>query len=241
MDTATLHDAKTPAGSGGASNTVKAIMAYLQQRRLQTGDRLPSERDLAERLGVGRNAVREALATLTTLRVLESRPNSGIYLRHIATDSSFETLVMLADSGEAPSPVEIEETMEVRSSLELLGVRAACARRTDEDLARLRAVLDRTDAVLAAGGNIVEHDTEFHIALIAAAHNSVLVRVLNSFYRLTAVRRRAWFGNLAQGQSAARDHRKLVAAVEARDANAACALIEGHMERAKAYWAEVLG
>ena len=88
--------------NGGTSQTVKAIMSWLRERRLQPGDRLPSERDLAERLGVGRNAVREALATLATLRVLESRPNSGIYLRRLATDTSFETLVMLVDLGELP-------------------------------------------------------------------------------------------------------------------------------------------
>lgn len=227
--------------SGGTGATVKAIMNFLQDRHLQPGDRLPSERDLAERLGVGRNAVREALATLGTLRVLESRPNSGIYLRHVATESSFETLVVLADLGETPSATEIVETMEVRSSLELLGVRMACARRTDEDLARLKAVLAETDEVLAAGGNIAGQDTQFHIALIAASHNGVLVRVLNSFYRFTAARRRAWFGNLAQGRSAARDHHKLVDAIEARDAEQACELIEKHMERARVYWKQVLG
>ena len=216
-------------------------MAYLQERRLQPGDRLPSERDLAERLGVGRNGVREALATLTTLRVLESRPNSGIYLRRVSTDSSFETLVMLADLGSTPSATEIVETMEVRAPLELLGAQLACARRTDEDLALLDDVLMRTDALLKAGGNIVELDTEFHLALIAAAHNSVLARVLNSFYRYTAARRKAWFGNLAQGRSTARDHRKMVQAVRARDPGQVSALVEHHLARAKAYWRTVLG
>jgi DNA-binding FadR family transcriptional regulator len=231
----------SPSAVGVSSQTVKAIMAYLQERRLQPGDRLPSERDLAERLHVGRNAVREALATLTTLRVLESRPNSGIYLRRISTDSSFETLAMLAELGETPSPAEIVETMEVRASLELLGVQLACQRRDESDLARLRAVLARTGEVLAQGGNIAEQDTEFHLALIAASHNSVLVRVLNSFYRFTTPRRRAWFENLSQGRSAARDHLKLVDAVAARDAVLAAALIGRHMERARTYWKEVLG
>jgi GntR family transcriptional repressor for pyruvate dehydrogenase complex len=222
-------------------DTVKAIMGWLHERRLQPGDRLPSERDLAEKLGVGRNAVREAIATLGTLRVLESRPNSGIYLRRMSTDSSFETLVMLSDLGETPSADEIVESMEVRGALELLGVRLACQRRTDEDLDRLDAVLRRTDEWLTEGRNIVAQDTEFHLALIASSHNTVLVRVLNSFYRLTSARRTAWFGNPAQGRSAAQDHRRLVAAVRARDTAGACALIEHHMERARSYWQAVLG
>ena len=131
--------------------------------------------------------------------------------------------------------------MKVRATMELQGVRLACERRMASDLARLEAVLERTEESLAQGRNIVELDTEFHLALIGASHNSVLVRVLNSFYRLTATRRRAWFGNPVQGRSAARDHRELVAAVRAGDAAAACALIERHMERARSYWREVLG
>jgi DNA-binding FadR family transcriptional regulator len=240
MNTATESEGLAGA-TGGARHTVKAIMAYLHERRLQPGDRLPSERDLAERLGVGRNGVREALATLTTLRVLESRPNSGIYLRRVSTDSSFETLVMLADLGSTPSATEIVETMEVRAPLELLGAQLACERRTDEDLALMEDVLQRTEALLKAGGNIVELDTEFHLALIAAAHNNVLARVLNAFYRYTATRRKAWFGNLAQGRSTARDHRKMVQAIRERDTPKISALVEHHLERARAYWRTVLG
>lgn len=225
----------------GTGQTVKAIMAWLRERRLGPGDRLPSERDLADKLGVGRNGIREALATLGTLRVVEARPNSGIYLRHLSTESSFETLVLLAELGVSPSAGEILESMEVRASLELLGVRLACERRTADDLARLDAVLGEAEVALDAGENLAALDTEFHLALIAASHNGVLVRMLNSFYRLTAARRHAWFANPAQGRSAAQDHRELVAAVRARNAGAALQLIERHMERAKAYWREVLG
>lgn len=234
MEAAALH-------LSGTGQTVKAIMAWLRERRLQPGDRLPSERDLADKLGIGRNGVREALATLATLRVVESRPHSGIYLRRLSTESSFETLVLLAELGEAPSAGDILESMEVRASLEILGVRLACERRTADDLARLDAVLAQTGVALEAGENIAGLDTEFHLALIAASHNGVLVRMLNAFYRLTAARRHAWFGNPAQGSSAAQDHRELAAAVRARDAAGACRLIERHMERARAYWREVLG
>jgi DNA-binding FadR family transcriptional regulator len=220
---------------------VRTILAYLQEHRLQPGDRLPSERALAEKLGIGRNALREALATLATLRVVESRPNSGIYLRRVSTESSFETLVMLADMGTHPSPTQIVETMEVRAALELLGVRLACERAGEPDFERIAAVIARTEEVLREGGNIHEQDTAFHIALIEATHNGVLVRVLNSFYRLTAQRRRALFSNQAQGKVSAREHRKLLALIKARDVAGAQELISRHMERARSYWKEVLG
>jgi GntR family transcriptional repressor for pyruvate dehydrogenase complex len=225
----------------GSSVAIAGIISYLKERRLHPGDRLPSERDLAERLGVGRNMVREALATLVTLRMVESRPNSGVYLRHLARESSFEAMVMLADIGEAPTPTEIAETMEVRAHLEALAVRLACERRTDADLARLQEVSARTDELLAADQNIVQMDTEFHIALVDATHNSVLVRVLNGFYRFTAKRRGLLFEDRKHAKASAREHRSLAKFVAARDVAGAEDLVLRHMNRARTYWSAVLG
>ncbi|MEO9230724.1 MAG: FadR/GntR family transcriptional regulator [Devosia sp.] len=234
----TLRDAsRDPA----VNPAIVGILAYLQDRRLQPGDRLPSERDLAERLGVGRNAVREALATLATLRIVESRPNSGIYLRHMAMESSFEALVMLTDMGATPTSTEISETTEVRAHLELQAVDLACARRTDTDLAKMEEIVVRTERLLAEGGNIAGADTEFHIALAQATHNSVLVRVLNAFYRFTARRRVVYFEDEAKGKSSARDHRKLLDLIRQRDSAKARALILRHMDGARGYWNAVLG
>jgi DNA-binding FadR family transcriptional regulator len=228
------------AHASGGQPVIAGILGYLQERRLQPGDRLPSERDFSERLGVGRNALREAIATLVTLRVVESRPNSGIYLRHLAKDSSFETLVMLAGMGATPSGSEVAETMEVRSHLELLAVELACQRRTDDDLRRLDDILARTDRVLADEGNIATLDTEFHIGLVEATHNSVLVRVLNAFYQFTAGRRDVLFSDLAQGKASGRDHRKLVELVRQRESAKAQQLILRHMGRARDYWSTLL-
>jgi GntR family transcriptional regulator, transcriptional repressor for pyruvate dehydrogenase complex len=225
----------------GASSVIAGILDYLKDRRLQPGDRLPSERDLAERLGVGRNTVREALATLVTLRIVESRPNSGIYLRHVAREGSFEALVMLTDMGATPTPTEVAETMEVRAHLEVLAVGLACKRRTDADLQRMEAILKHTEDVLAQGGNIAAADTDFHIALVDATHNSVLVRVLNAFYRFTGRRREIMFEDAAQGKASLRDHRRLVEHIRKSDSAKAQLLILRHMDRARSYWSTVLG
>lgn len=233
--------AAAAATNAPAGNPVIAgILAYLQERRLQPGDRLPSERDFSERLGVVRNALREAVATLVTLRVVESRPNSGIYLRHLAKDSSFETLVMLAGMGATPSSSEVAETMEVRSHLEMLAVELACQRHTDQDLRALDGILERTDRLLDAEGNIAVLDTEFHVSLVEATHNTVLVRVLNAFYQFTAGRRELLFSDIAQGRASGRDHRELVEHLRRRDSAKAQQLILRHMGRARDYWSTVL-
>ncbi|GAA5232366.1 FadR family transcriptional regulator [Verticiella sediminum] len=218
---------------------VGGIMDYVRSRRLQPGDRLPSERDFAERLGIGRNAVREAIATLVALRVVEARPNSGIYLRRYEKDSSFEALVMLAGLGEVPDATEVDETMAVREHLELLAVGLACRHRTAHDVERLEGVLRETRAALAAGEGIAAWDTEFHLAVAEAAHNSVLVRVLNAFYQFTAPRREVMFRDAQQSSRTLTEHMELLASVRAGDEPAARRLMLTHMARARTYWSVV--
>ncbi len=237
--TKTTNDA-TVGRAALSQPALAGIVAYLRDRQLQAGDRLPSERDLAERLGVSRNAVREALSALIALRVIDSRPNSGIYLRQMAKESSFETLVMLAGLGEVPTATEIAETTEVRSHLEVLAVSLACERRTEADLQRLRSHVAATDQVLKAKGNIATQDTQFHLAVADATHNAVLVRVLNAFYEFTAGRRAVWFENRKEAVASAADHRRLVDLIEARDVAAAQALVQSHMRRASRYWHHLL-
>ena len=227
-------------GTDSGRAVIARVVGFMADRRLQPGDRLPSERELADRFGVGRNAVREALATLTSLRVVESRPQSGVYVRELRAQSSFEALVLLSSLGFPPTEAEIAQTMEVRASLERTAIELACARREDGDLGQLERILDETATVLAAGGNIVEQDQAFHLALVAAAHNDILVRVLNAFYELTLPRRRRFFAIAKRGQVSHRQHCKIVDAIRARATRKGVALMQRHMETARFYWREEL-
>ena len=237
---------RTAAGvSTGDSGTtgnpiVRRVLDFIRERGLEPGQRLPAERALAELLGVSRNALREGLATLVSLRAVEARPNSGIYVRSLAGESSFETLVVLSDSGALPTATEVKESMEVRAPLERQSIELACARRTRADLAALRRVLDDTDAVISARGNIADCDQAFHLALVGAAHNSVLTRVLNAFYQLSLPRRRAFFADTRRGAESAAEHRAIVEAVEQRDPGLGAALMERHLGNARVYWRDVL-
>lgn len=220
----------------GTKPLVAKLMEFVAERRLRPGDRLPSERELAERLGSGRNAVREAIATLASLRVVEAKPQSGIYLREIRRQSSFEALVLLSQLGLPPTTSEITETMEVRASLERAAIELACARRTHEDLEALDQILKDTETVLKEKGNIADTDNAFHLALVGAAHNGILVRVLNAFYELTLPRRRLYFSRLQRGKASHRQHQSIVDAVRARDAARGIELMHAHMETARSYW-----
>jgi GntR family transcriptional regulator, transcriptional repressor for pyruvate dehydrogenase complex len=219
----------------GTRPLVARLMDLVAERRLQPGDRLPSERELAERLGSGRNAVREAIATLTSLRIVESRPQSGSYLR-LRRQSSFEALVMLSGLGRPPTASEISETMEVRATLERTAIELACARRDDKDLAALDRILLETEAIIGEKGNIVDADNAFHLTLVSAAHNVILVRVLNAFYELTLARRRLYFARLQRAKTSHRQHKQIVEAVRARDVARGIKLIHDHIAGARSYW-----
>jgi len=223
------------------SNLVGKMLAFFKERKYEDGERLPSERALSERFNVSRNALREALSTLSALRVVEARPNSGIYLRRISTDSSFETIVLLSEMGATPTPQDVQETLEARWPLEMRAVHLACERREEEDLQNIETVLAETRLVLAERGNIFQLDTEFHLAIIRSTHNDVMVRLLNSFYRMSESRRFALFSDAKRGAESAIQHERIYEAIRKRDIAAASSLMDAHMGRAKLYWREILG
>jgi DNA-binding FadR family transcriptional regulator len=90
-----------PSQAGEGSRAVKRTLEFIRHHRLQKGDRLPSGRELPDRFGVTRSAVRGALAVLDALRLTERRPKSGIFLRNALEDSGLDSLVVQAneDSG----------------------------------------------------------------------------------------------------------------------------------------------
>ncbi len=139
------------------------------------GRRIPTEPQLVEAFGVGRNTVREAVRALVHAGVLECRQGSGTYV--VSTDElSGAVTRRLADA-------EFAEAVEVRRAFEVEAARLAALRRTDEDLAALDAALAAREATWAAGrvAEFVEADAGLHTAVVAAAHNSMLAELYGSF------------------------------------------------------------
>lgn len=222
------------------SDLVARILAFVAERRLTSGERLPSERELAERFEVGRNTIREAIAVLETVRMVERRPNSGIYLRAMDRDGSLDALVLRADLGVPLDAAEVSELIEMRRILEVQGTELAGLRRKDDDLARIDAALDAGRRAVAANENFAACDAEFHLAVAAATRNSVMRRVVNSFYLLSRTRRWHYFADGRRAPEAQRQHEAMAAAIRAGDAAAAAGLMRAHLQSTEAYWHELL-
>lgn len=219
-----------------SGNVTGKILAFIKDRRFEPGERLPSEREFAERFRTSRGAIREAMAILESIRVIERRPNSGIFLRNLATDSSFESLVLHATLGLPLSESEMAHSLEVRYVLERQAIRLACKRRTPEDLVAMRSVLAETEAQIEAGKTIQEQDEAFHLAVVAATGNSVFVRVVNAFYLLSRSRRQVYFSDLERCRQSYEEHRTILAAIEAGDVRLGLATMKKHVDSAKGLW-----
>ena len=113
------------------SGVLSRILPFIKARGYMPGERIPSERELAERFGVSRGILRETLAALEAMRVIQRRPQSGIFLRDVEREASVDLLVLESDLGMPVSSADVKDLNEFRSMLEVQSAGLACARRTD--------------------------------------------------------------------------------------------------------------
>lgn len=216
------------------SDAVRKTLEFVRHHRLAKGDRLPSERDLSERFGVTRGSVREALAVLDAMRITERKPKSGIFLRNALDDGGLDALVLQASLGLPFNAQVTRDVTEARILFEEQAFRLACRRRTDADLARLHGLLAAYARLVAAGSNLADEDVAFHLAVVAASQNRVLVRTLTPLMLMSSRWRRRYFASAEVRQRSLADHRAFVAAIEARDEVTVAALVHRHVQIAAA-------
>jgi DNA-binding FadR family transcriptional regulator len=219
----------------GLEQTAK-LLRLIRERGFGPGDKLPSERDLAALFGMSRGAVREALIRLDTLRIVDSRPKSGIYLQPYGAERSIEAMVLFSETDIPLTPAEVAQSVELRGVLENEAMRLACLRRSQEDLDRLTQILQASAAAIERGETLAELDAEFHKAIVAATKNDVLVRFINVFYLMSRKRRETYFRAPDQSRRSHAQHLQLFRAIEAQDAERGQQLLRRHIKGVDAYF-----
>lgn len=213
-----------------AAEIARRLVDYLLSGGVEPGSRMPSERQLAEAFGVGRSAVREAIAALSLIGLIEVRHGDGTYLKR--PDSPL--LPQVVEWGLLLGEQRTADLVEARQRIEVIIAGLAAQRRNDEDLADLAISLDRMKTEARDGGDagaFVDADVAFHLRLAEAAGNSALRDVLSSIQALL----RAWIGRvIAEGyrESSYREHVPILEAVRARDVSLAEAAMDAHMHSA---------
>lgn len=212
------------------SEVARRLMDLFTSGSIQAGTRLPPERHLASSLGVGRSAVREALAALEILGIVDVRPGSGTYLRGAASELLPQTLRWGLLIGERNTT----ELLELRSGLEIYVARLAADRLTEAQLASLRHHLDQMRASVGRLQAFVKADLAFHHELATSVDNSVLLDLLQIVRSLL----RIWVDRAVQdeghAQTALEEHEAVYRALAARDADAAASAMAVHMATASA-------
>lgn len=196
---------------------------------LQRGNRLPPERILAEQYGVSRTVIREAVRTLVSKGLLETRGGSGTYVRSPDPAAVAESMSLLLRLHHGNTVVPYDKVHEVRLVLEVEIAGLAARRAQPEDLLALEREIERQRQADDNRDAYVASDVAFHAALAAAAHNELFPVLLNSISDVMVEVRQLGFQVPGSHQTAVRHHEQILAAVTARDAAAATRAMKAHL------------
>ena len=210
------------------SQVARRLVEYILSGDVLPGDRMPSERQLAEAFGVGRSAMREAIKSLSLIGLIEVRQGDGTYVKR-------------ADAGLLPEVIEwglllgeprTLDLVEARECIEVDIAGLAAKRRTDEDITELESLLARMHANLDNHEGFVDADVAFHQRLVLASRNTALRDIHSSIQALL----RTWIRRVIDSAPSAlpsyEEHVPIFEAVKAGDPAAAERAMDRHMTQA---------
>jgi GntR family transcriptional repressor for pyruvate dehydrogenase complex len=192
---------------------IDKIKGMITSGELGPGDRLPKESDLAERLGLSRNSLREAVKALSMIRVLDVRQGDGTYVTSLAPDLLLDALGFVVDFHRDDTVLQF---LEVRRILEPAATALATERMPAEDIAKLQSVLDELGDSPTIEA-LVANDLEFHRQIAASSGNAVLCSLIDGLSGPTT-RARIWRGLTQEGaaERTREQHQAIVDAITAR-------------------------
>ena len=209
------------------------ILNLLRQKELKSGDKLPPERELAEMLGVSRPSLREALRALSIMKVVEARQGDGTYVSALKPEDLVEHLefVFVLDNS------TVQQLFEARKIVETGNVSLAAERITDEELAALRDCLEESERSFDDPEAFLMADLTLHEIITRAARNPLLERFMASIGTLGRASRQKTVRVARVTEKTVEHHRRIVAALEAHDPQAAGAAMLRHLEHVEQmYW-----
>jgi GntR family transcriptional repressor for pyruvate dehydrogenase complex len=219
-----VADALTPVSRPRLyEQVIERIRAHVSDSGLRVGDRLPPERELADRLGVSRASVKQAIVVLEVQGLLEVRHGGGTYLRRGNVD--VESVDELVERRR-----RLPDVLEAREALETKLAELAALRRTKADLDAIDDALDHMKEEIAAGGIGTEGDRRFHAAVTEAAYSPLLAEFMRSIAdQITESR----FESLRQPGRPHRSliqHHKIADAIRLSDPKGAAAAMRRHVQ-----------
>jgi GntR family transcriptional repressor for pyruvate dehydrogenase complex len=211
---------------GATAEAITAIQEHIQSGRYAPGDRLPSERELSEALGVSRPTVREAVQSLAAMNILEVKHGSGIY---VASLEIAELLTPMRFALELTAPT-LDHLFEIRTQLEPLAAELAAIRGTDEEFDHIRECLAKLSVRGITRDQRLEYDIDLHRSIVVSSHNDLLVILTSSLSMLARRSRDLTIDIPGVSRRAKTEHRAIVDAIVSRRPSDARALMAAHLD-----------
>ncbi|MEP7295591.1 MAG: FadR/GntR family transcriptional regulator [Burkholderiales bacterium] len=232
MANSTLHGFKPVESRRLYEHIADQIRDLIDRGGFDVGTRLPPERELVQQLGVSRPSLREALIALDVEGRVEVRSGSGVFVCATPPDPAPRKNAAM---GESPS-----QLMEARSIIEGEVVVLACARITEESLARLRELLKSMEAGIERRNARVDLDRQFHLTLVEMTGNAVMARMVGELFdeRHSPISAKisSRFESTRTWKAALKEHEEILKVVEARDPIAAQAAMRAHLKASALRW-----
>lgn len=209
---------------------VQQIEESVLKGTLKPGDQLPAERELAQSLGVSRTAVREAVKTLREKGLVEAYSGRGTFITDGTTQAarqSFDLMVKVGQQEGSPHLAELRLILEP-------GIAALAASRIQEpEIAAMREAVAVMDAAQKDPEAYIEADLDFHLALAEAAGNPLILSLIDSIVGLLREQRIRIFNVEGGPERGQLHHKRILEAVERRDAELARSTMRSHLEQVR--------
>ena len=214
-----------------SSAVVRQVEELILRGILQPGARLPSERELAERLGVSRPSLRDAIAQLQEAGLLSTKAGAGVFVADVLGSAFSPALTALFARHEEAAM----DYISFRRDMEGLAAERAARLGSDTDLAVISAIFAKMETAhdTRSAEDEAALDAKFHMAIIEASHNVVMLHMMRSMYELLRggvfYNRQMMFKQQTKRAVLLDQHRKIHDALLARNAPAARAAVEAHL------------
>lgn len=218
-----------------ADQVVDRLVAELRSGELAPGDRMPSERNLMERYGVGRPAIREAMQTLESMGLIAIRHGERARVKSVSAASMMEQIDLTARHLLSTSQQTLDHLKEARLLFELDMVRIAAQRAGPADIKRLREAIDAQRGNLDTA-HFVEADIAFHGALAAVSGNPIYAAVSNAMLHWIMEYHFDLVHVAGLEQLTLDEHIAVIDKVEAGDAEGAVEAMANHLNRANSLY-----
>lgn len=210
-----------------ADLVVERIARVIKEQNLSAGERLPGEHELVEQLKVSRPVLREALARLQSMGLVDIQRGRGTF---VGNRTSLANCVRLLRSAVTISPQELRSYAELRTAIEVQAARQAAELATEDDVAELAAILKQLDDQDLSYAEALELDFRFHRKLIDIAGNPLMQNMIEVIYDFVLTQMVRTTPSPRENKLGRRLHREIVAAIAEHDADSAERAMREHME-----------